>query len=247
MSKVAVIVFPGTNSEVETVDACRDAGMDARLFWWWEDIETLRAFDAYVMAGGFAHEDRVRAGAIAAKDPIVRVIKEEAGKGKLVLGLCNGAQILAEAGMLGPVAIAHNQPGRHFVGRLVEVLAEREPGRCAFTAGLAPGASMVMAVAHGEGRFTGDATVFEDLEERRQIVLRYAGEAPNGAMHRAAGICSEAGNVLALMPHPERASWNFNLGFADPRLREDDEPNRAVGAHAIFTGMAKSLANKDEP
>ena len=243
---VAVIVFPGTNSEVETVDACCDAGMDAQLFWWWEDLETLRAFDAYVIAGGFAYEDRVRAGAIAAKDPIVRVIKEEAEKGKLVLGLCNGAQVLAEAGMLGAVALAHNQPARHFVGRLVEVVADREPGRCAITAGLAPGSSMVMAVAHGEGRFTGDAKVFEDLEERGQIVLRFGGEAPNGAMHRAAGICNEAGNVLALMPHPERVSWSFNLGFADPRLREDGDPNRAVGAHAIFASMADSLARRGE-
>ena len=97
--RVAVIVFPGTNSEAETVDACRDAGMDARLFWWSEDPESLRSFDGYVLAGGFAHEDRVRAGAIAAKSPIVAVIKEEADKGKLVLGLCNGAQVLAEAGM----------------------------------------------------------------------------------------------------------------------------------------------------
>ena len=104
--RVAVIVFPGTNSETETVDACCDAGMDARLFWWSEDPESLRGFDGYVLAGGFAHEDRVRAGAIAAKSPIVAVIKEEAEKGKLVLGLCNGAQVLAESGMLGKVAPA---------------------------------------------------------------------------------------------------------------------------------------------
>ena len=241
---VAVIVFPGTNSETETVDACRDAGMDARLFWWWEDPNILRTFDAYVIAGGFAHEDRVRAGAVAAKDPIVRVIKEEAEKGKLVLGLCNGAQILVEAGLLGPIALAHNLP-RHFTGRLVEVVADREPSRCAFTAGLAPGASMVMAAAHGEGRFTGDAKTFEDLEEHGRIVLRFAGEAPNGAAHRAAGICNDAGNVLALMPHPERVSWGFNLAFADVPMRRAD-PNAPIGAHAIFKSMARALSRGDE-
>ena len=245
-SSIAVIVFPGTNSETETVDACRDAGMDARLFWWWEAPETLRRFDAYVIAGGFAHEDRVRAGAVAAKDPIVSVIKEEAEKGKLVLGLCNGAQVLAEAGMLGSIALARNLPGRHFVGRLVEVVADRQSARCAFTAGLAPGTSMLMAAAHGEGRFTGDAATFEDLEEHGRIVLRYAGEAPNGAMHDAAGICNEAGNVLALMPHPERASWAFNLAFGEIPLR-GTEPNAAIGAHAIFKNMARALAREDAP
>ena len=238
--KVAVIVFPGTNSEVETVDACRDAGMDARLFWWSESLESLRSFDAYVIAGGFAHEDRVRAGAIAAKSPIVAVIKEEAVRGKLVLGLCNGAQVLAESGMLGPIALAHNLPAHHFQSQMVEVVVDREPERCAFTVGLAPGASMTMALAHGEGRFTGEPDVFDDLEEHGRIILRYGGDAPNGAMRRAAGICNEAGNVLALMPHPERAAWNLNVAYAKPGLRAGD-PNSPTGAHAIFTCMARAL------
>jgi phosphoribosylformylglycinamidine synthase subunit PurQ / glutaminase len=242
--KVAVVVFPGTNSEIETVDACRDAGMDARLFWWSEDPQSLRGFDAYVMAGGFAHEDRVRAGAIAAKSPIVTLIKEEADKGKLVLGLCNGAQVLAEAGLLGPVALAHNLPSHHFQGLLVDVVVDREPERCAFTAGLAPGTAMRMALAHGEGRFTGDPAVFDDLEEHGRIVLRYAGESPNGAMRRAAGICNERGNVLALMPHPERAAWTYNVAFAQPALRGGD-PNMPAGAHAIFACMARALRSPE--
>jgi phosphoribosylformylglycinamidine synthase len=241
---VAVIVFPGTNSEVETVDACRDAGMNARLFWWSEDPQALREFDAYIIAGGFAHEDRVRAGAIAAKSPIVAMIKEEADKGKLVLGLCNGAQVLAEAGMLGPVALAHNLPSHHFQGLLVDVIVDREPERCAFTAGLAPGTSLRMALAHGEGRFTGDAAVFDDLEEHGRIVLRFAGDSPNGAMRRAAGICNDRGNVLALMPHPERAAWTFNVAFAQPALRGAD-PNAPAGAHAIFTCMARALRSPE--
>jgi phosphoribosylformylglycinamidine synthase len=240
VARVAVVVFPGTNSEDETVDACRDAGMDARLFWWSEDPESLRSYDAYIFSGGFAHEDRVRAGAIAAKSPLVSVVGEEAERGKLVLGICNGAQILAESGMIGDVAIGRNLPSRHYQCRFVDVVAGDEPSRCAFTRFLEPGASLRMVAAHAEGRFTGDARYFDGLEERGRIVLRYAGKAHNGAMHRAAGICNDDGNILALMPHPERAAWAFNLAFDDPPLRAD-EPNRPVGAHAIFESMARSL------
>jgi phosphoribosylformylglycinamidine synthase len=241
--KVAVVVFPGTNSEDETVDACRDAGMDARLFWWSEDPERLRSFDAYVFSGGFAHEDRVRAGAIAAKSRIVDVVREEARRGKLVLGLCNGAQMLAESGMIGDIAIGRNLPSGHFQCRFVDVKASSEPDRCAFTRGLTPGTTLRMVAAHAEGRFTGDPAYFDDLEERGRIVLRYAGHAHNGAAHGAAGICSDDGNILALMPHPERAAWNFNVAFDAPSLRNED-PNRPVGAHVIFECMARSLRER---
>ncbi|HXW76422.1 MAG TPA: phosphoribosylformylglycinamidine synthase I [Candidatus Eremiobacteraceae bacterium] len=240
---VAVVVFPGTNSETETVDACRDAGMDARLFWWSDDPQDLRRFDAFVLSGGFAHEDRVRAGAIAARSPLVDVIREEAGRGKLVLGLCNGAQVVAEAGLIGDVAIARNLPAHRFQCRFVDVVADAEPDRCAFTRGLLPGATLRMVAAHAEGRFTGDPAYFDGLEERSRIVLRYAGAAHNGAMHRAAGICNDDGNVLALMPHPERAAWTLNVAFDDPSLRGGD-PNRVAGAHAIFSCMARSLRER---
>jgi phosphoribosylformylglycinamidine synthase I len=240
---VAVIAFPGSNSEDEAVDACRDAGMNARHFWWSQDAEELRSFDAFVLPGGFAHEDRVRAGAIAAKSALVAVVREEAQRGKLVLGLCNGAQILAEAGMLGNIAIARNLPARRFQCRFVDVVVDSEPDRCEFTRGLEPGASLRMVAAHGEGRFTGDATYFDELEERGRIVLRYTGRAHNGAMHRAAGICNDDGNVLALMPHPERMSWAFNVAFDDVVLRAGD-PNRTTGAHAIFTCMANALRDR---
>ena len=238
--KVAVVVFPGTNSEDETVDACRDAGMNARLFWWSEDPRELRRFDAFVFSGGFAHEDRVRAGAIAAKSPIVDAVRRQAAHGKLVLGLCNGAQILAESGMLGDVAIGRNLPARHYQCRFVDVIVGDEPGRCAFTRFLEPRASLRMVAAHAEGRFTGETRTFDDLEERGRIVLRYNGRAHNGAMHSAAGICNDEGNVLSLMPHPERAAWARNIAFQDPRFRSGD-PNRPVGAHAIFDCMARSL------
>ena len=235
--KVAVIVFPGTNPEAETVAACRDAGMDAELFWWSEDSEKLRSFDAYVIAGGFAHEDRVRAGAIAAKSPIVAVIKEEAEKGKLVLGLCNGAQVLAEAGMLGPVALAHNLPSHHFQGLLVDVEVDREPERCAFTAGLAPGMSLRMALAHGEGRFTGESAVFDDLEEHGRIILRFSDESPNGAMRRAAGICNAASGARGMdiqrrVRQTRAARWRSKYADRRPRHLRLHGPGPALDAVA---------------
>lgn len=238
--RVAVIVFPGTNSEEETRDACIAAGMDARIVWWGDDAQSLRRYAAYVLPGGFAHEDRVRAGAIAAKSLLASIVAEEAGRGKLVLGLCNGAQVLAECGLVGRIAIGRNLPSRRFECKFVDVVTDRNPDRCAFTRGLEPGSKLRMVAAHGEGRFTGEPRYFEHLEERGQIVLRYEGAAHNGAMRRAAGICNEGGNVLALMPHPERAAWAYNLAFADPAKRGGD-PNAPVGAHAIFRCMTASL------
>ncbi|HKW45693.1 MAG TPA: phosphoribosylformylglycinamidine synthase I [Candidatus Eremiobacteraceae bacterium] len=235
-----MIVFPGTNSEQETVDACRDAGMDAHLFHWSRRSESVRAYDAFVLPGGFAHEDRVRAGAIAAKSSIVSAIVEEANRGKLVLGLCNGAQVVAECGLLEGVALARNLPSRHFQNKTVDVVVGDKPDVCAFTRGLSPGFVMKMAAAHGEGRFFGDAAAFARLEKNGQIILRYAGDAHNGSMHRAAGICNAAGNVMALMPHPERLAWAMNVAYMNPADRGGD-PNRPVGAHAIFQCMARSL------
>ena len=238
--RVAVVVFPGTNSEHETVDACRDAGMDAQLFHWSDQPSLLRGFDAFVLPGGFAHEDRVRAGAIAAKSAIASAVVEEAQRGKLVLGLCNGAQMVAECGLLGDVAIARNLPAHHFQSVTVDVVVGDQPDVCAFTRGLAPGHSMKMAAAHGEGRFCGTSETFSRLEARGQIVLKYAGEAHNGSMHRAAGVCNESGNVLALMPHPERLAWAMNVAYLNPAERGGD-PNRPARAHVIFQCMAASL------
>lgn len=238
--RVAVVVFPGTNSEEETVDACVDAGLDARAVLWSEPPSNLRAYQAYVLPGGFAYEDRVRAGAIAAKSPSVAVIVEEAARGKLVLGLCNGAQVLAEAGLLGPIAIARNLPSGHFQCQILDVELAVSPHRCVLTAALPKGIKMKMAMAHGEGRFTGEPQLFDSLERDERITFRYVDLAPNGAMHRAAGICNDAGNVLAIMPHPERVAWNFNLAFAEPALRELD-PMQTSTSDLIFQSLAHAL------
>jgi len=238
--RVAVLVFPGTNSEEETVDACCDAGMDARAVLWSEPPSDLREYQGYVLPGGFAYEDRVRAGAIAAKSPSVAVILKEAERGKLVLGLCNGAQVLAEVGAIGPIAIARNLPSGHFQCRILDVELAAPTDRCAFTAGMTPGTTMKMAIAHGEGRFTGSPAYFDQLEKDKRITFRFVGGAPNGAMHDAAGICNDAGNVLAIMPHPERVAWNYNLAFEVPSLRGRD-PKAPSPSRSIFTQMAKAL------
>jgi phosphoribosylformylglycinamidine synthase subunit PurQ / glutaminase len=238
--RVAVLVFPGTNSEEETIDACLAAGLDARAILWSEPPASLSSYDGYVLPGGFSYEDRVRAGAIAAKSPAVAVVAEQAARGKLVLGLCNGAQVLAEAGVLGPVAIARNLPSGHFQCRIVDVELAADPQRCALTAALARGISMKMAMAHGEGRFTGEPQLFDELERDARITFKYAGGTPNGAMHRAAGMCNEQGNVLALMPHPERLAWNFNLAFEEKKLRGQD-PMAPSTSDLIFQSMAHAL------
>jgi len=169
------------------------------------------------------------------------VVREQAQRGKLVLGLCNGAQVLAEAGLLGPVAIARNLPAGHFQCRIVAVRLWAPAKRCAFTAGMPEGAEVKMAMAHGEGRFTGAKEFFDKLEREGRITFRFCGHAPNGAMHDAAGISNEAGNVLAVMPHPERVAWNFNLAYEEPSLRGAD-PMAPSASHAIFRSMAASLS-----
>jgi len=239
--RVAVLVFPGTNSEEETVDACRDAGMDARPILWSEPPADLRSYQAYVIPGGFAYEDRVRAGAIAAKSKSVDVVREEAARGKFVLGLCNGAQVVAEVGLLGDIAVARNLPSGHFQCRIVDIQLSSPPKCCVFTAAMAPGTVLKMAMAHGEGRFTGTPALFDRLEREGRIAFRFKDRAPNGAMHDAAGITNDRGNVLALMPHPERVAWNFNLTFARPPSRRED-PRSPSHSHEIFRSMAASLA-----
>jgi len=171
---------------------------------------------------------------------LIEVLVQEAERGKLVLGLCNGAQVLAEVGVIGPIAIARNLPSGHFQCRIGDVELVASAQRCAFTAGMTEGTTMKMAMAHGEGRFTGSPAYFDQLEKDKRITFRFVGGAPNGAMHDAAGICNDAGNVLAIMPHPERVGWNFNLAFEDPSLRDRD-PNAPSHSHSIFAHMAKAL------
>jgi phosphoribosylformylglycinamidine synthase len=229
--RVAVLQFPGVNCEAESARALSRVGLESEIFRWTRPAGELRDFQAYVLPGGFSYQDRVRAGALAAKDPLVDVLAEEADRGKPVLGICNGAQVLVEAGLVPgdggvTMALARNRmPDR--TGYLARwVYTRAEPSPCVFTRTLAPGDLLPLPMAHGEGRFTSrDPDRMAALLSAGQIPLRYARADgalaedypanPNGAEQAAAAVCNARGNVLALMPHPERAA---DLGALSPGI-----------------------------
>ena len=213
---VAVVVFPGSNSDVDAQHAVHVAGAGATLVWH-KDTD-LGDAQAVILPGGFAHGDYLRTGAIARFSPIMSAVRAFADRGGPVLGICNGFQILLEAGLL-PGAMVRNR-GIKFVSRLVPVRVEQPD--TPFTAGCHPGQVLQLPIAHGEGNYTADPDTIAALEANRQVIFRYvdaqgqptdAGN-PNGSVHNIAGICNASRNVVGLMPHPERAC-EAALGSAD--------------------------------
>jgi phosphoribosylformylglycinamidine synthase len=218
--KFAVVVFPGSNSDHDAFDAAsRVVGEEAALVWH-KDTD-LQGADAVILPGGFAHGDYLRTGAIARFSPIMGAVQAFADRGGPVLGICNGFQVLLEAGML-PGAMVRNA-GIKFVSRLVPVRVEQTD--TPFTAGCAAQQVLTLPIAHGEGNYYAAPDVLAELEANRQVVFRYTdagGEIstdhnPNGSLNGIAGICNRARNVVGLMPHPERAS-EAQLGSADGRV-----------------------------
>lgn len=270
MARAAVLQIPGVNCEYESVRALAAAGLEARIVRWNEPSSVLGEFDAYVLPGGFAFQDRIRAGAVAAKLPAVERIAEESERGKPVLGICNGAQVLVEAGLVPgfhpgrvEMALAPNRAPRRegYLCRWVWVAAGEGPGRASFASEVAPGEPVPLPIAHGEGRFlTADPEVLSRVEREGLALFRYvtaqgapAGaypDDPNGAMLRAAGVTNARGNVLALMPHPERAAWLRMVPQELPgpwggRRREavgrfEDLEGPGPG-HALFASLARRL------
>jgi phosphoribosylformylglycinamidine synthase len=227
MTRIAVVEFPGTNCMTETLDALRAAGARPELLRWTAPARACRDFSGFVIAGGFSYEDRVRAGVVAAKHPLLDGIAEAAADGKPVLGVCNGAQILVEAGLVPghppgevQVALAQNS-ARGWRGYICEWVHVRAEAGSGFLRELDRGTVLPLPVGHGEGRFTGGPDLFEELETRGHIGLRYVRadgtraeefpENPNGSAHDAAALCDLTGNVVALMPHPERAAWLYQV------------------------------------
>lgn len=275
--RVALVQFPGSNCEWETKRAAEAAGLQCDVFRWNRDPDLLSEYDGYIIGGGFSYQDRVRSGVIATKEPIVRRLFDEVMEhGKPVLGICNGAQVLVEAGLIpglrpGTVEMAL-APNRHdpahriagFCCRWVWLKLAVPPERCVFTGELAPGEIFPIPIAHGEGRFTtADPSVHEQLVAGSHVVFQYCDESgeisddplvnPNGALLNAAGICNPEGNVMGMMPHPERASFlrqvPFEIGgsWSQRRLAAQGDAEALTGPGpglAIFRAMRKALQGR---
>jgi len=197
--KTAVVLFPGINRDGDVVRALESVTGSRPLLVWHADGE-LPGVDLAVIPGGFSYGDYLRCGAIAGRSPIMTEIRARAAKGLKVLGICNGFQILTEAGLL-PGALVRNA-GLRFVCRRVKLKVEN--ASTFFTARLARGAILDCPVAHGEGNYVADDATIARLEGDGRVVFRYAeGTNPNGAMNDIAGIVNHGGNVIGMMPHPE--------------------------------------------
>jgi phosphoribosylformylglycinamidine synthase I len=253
--RVAVLVFPGTNSEDETLRAVRAVGLDGELVHW-SRPERLRDFDGYVLPGGFAYEDRIRAGAVAAHDALMDPVIEAARDGKYILGICNGAQILAEAGLVpgtGPLrrptaAFAPNASGR-FQSVHVHVKLTVPPGRVPVLAGIEAGAVIPAWASHGDGRLAAPADELARIERDGHLAFVYCDRdgnpvaAPNGAALDCAGLVNGDGNVLAIMPHPERDGWTFqHLDASRDAVRGNTEATLAPsGGIRFFEWFARAV------
>jgi phosphoribosylformylglycinamidine synthase subunit PurQ / glutaminase len=194
-----VLQFPGSCDQRDALRACSQAG-EARLIWHQE--RNLTGLDAIVIPGGFSYGDYLRAGAIARFSTAMEAVTEFAAEGGPVLGICNGFQVLCEAGLL-PGALLLNR-GMRFLCRQLELIAEETDSP--FTTGIDAGEALSMPAKHGEGRFFAPARMLEEIEANGQVAFRYApGQNPNGSAADIAGVLNQAGNVLGLMPHPEHA------------------------------------------
>ncbi len=208
--RIGVIVFPGSNDDRDAAWAL--AALDAEAVFVWHAEAELPDLDAVVLPGGFSYGDYLRCGAIARFSPAMSAVADFAAQGGLVLGICNGFQILCEAGLLPGVLRANESLS--FVCRDVRFTVERAD--TPFTARCTVGQELTIPVKHGEGCWFGDAELYAELEARDQIVLRYA-EPCNGSLGDVAGVVNEQGNVMGLMPHPEHAVDPL-LGSADGAL-----------------------------
>jgi phosphoribosylformylglycinamidine synthase len=218
--KAAIIVFPGSNGDHDALYALGEVlGQDAEILW--HTQTNLDGYDLIVLPGGFAYGDYLRAGAIARFAPIMEAVKRHAEAGGWVLGICNGFQVLTEARLL-PGALMRNG-NLSFSCRWVHVTTEQ--AKCSLLAGVPAGTVWRLPIAHGEGRYYVDSVTLAQLQQNGQIVLRYCtpegildpSANPNGSSEAIAGVCNREGNVLGLMPHPERAAEAI-LGSADGKL-----------------------------
>lgn len=245
MATTAVILFPGSNCELEALRACKRVGMNTKLVRWNENEADLSTFDGFILPGGFSYEDRGRSGIIASKDPIFAKILTEAQKGKPLIGICNGAQMLVELGVIPGVtirkldmALAWNERikdgkimGTGFYNDWVYITQSVTPGRTAFN-NFPKGTTIKIPIAHGEGRYTTQIPELLDaMIAQEQTVFRYSDADgncinefpvnPNNAIYNLAGVCNLEGNIMALMPHPERTEVGDPIFDSMRRYIED--------------------------
>ena len=211
MTRIGIVLFPGSNRDIDAVNAIRVAGAEPVILW--HEDDDLQDVDGVLLPGGFAYGDYLRAGVIARFSPVMRAVASFAADGGHVLGICNGFQVLAEAGLV-PGALLRNR-GLRFVCRQVAIVPERLDSP--FTRAIAERRPLRMPVAHGEGCYYADEATLDALERDGQVLFRYAhadgtvagGEDdranPNGSLRAIAGVANAAGNVAGLMPHPETA------------------------------------------
>ena len=228
--KFGIVILPGSNCDHDAMHVAKDVlGADAEFLWHKET--DLKGSDCVILPGGFAYGDYLRAGALAKFAPIMEPIRRHAAAGGLVLGICNGFQVLTEVGLL-PGALMRNANVR-FISRDVHLRTEEID--TPFTSSMTVGQIMRVPIAHGEGNYFAEDAVLDELERNRQVIFRYCDEEgrvtaaanPNGSARNIAGICNARRNVLGLMPHPERCSENI-LGNSD--------------GLAIFQSIAASFA-----
>ena len=218
--KAAIIRFPGSNCDQDCFYALNDVFHVETHFVWHKET-SLDAFDLIVLPGGFSYGDYLRCGAIARYSPVMKSVVQQAEKGKHVLGICNGFQILCEAHLL-PGALVRNR-SMHFVCEHVNVRVENY--RTDFTSAAWTGQSLRIPIAHGEGNYVADPETLRELNRSQRVLLRYVDKNgavtdaanPNGSAENIAGICNARGNVFGLMPHPERAS-DARLGSEDGKV-----------------------------
>jgi phosphoribosylformylglycinamidine synthase I len=240
-ARIGVVVFPGSNRDIDAVNALEVAGAEPVILW--HEAATLDGVDAIILPGGFAYGDYLRAGVIARFSPVMRAVAAFAAGGGLVLGICNGFQVLTEAHLL-PGALLRNR-GLRFVSRQVRLVPERLD--TPFTRAIGERGPLRMPVAHGEGCFYADAATLDELERDGQVLFRYAHEDgttaeetgdpanPNGSLRAIAGVMNAAGNVAGLMPHPETA--------VEAILGSDD----GLGIIRSFVDSAAARATEGQP
>lgn len=208
--KFGVIVFPGSNCDIDCYHVVKDV-LGHEVEYIWHDNEVLEGFDCIILPGGFSYGDYLRCGAVATFSKVMEAVKRHAADGKLVIGICNGFQILTEAGLL-PGALVRNKELKFICDTVALKVEEIDTP---FTALYTKGEVINIPIAHGEGNYIVDTDTLQEMKANRQILFTYV-DNPNGSTHNIAGICNKQGNVLGMMPHPERACEEL-LGNVDGR------------------------------